>query len=63
MMNGSQQTAIEEEIAAANLQPVPSFVTKVIQQFDVFNVRFGATIVGPTGGGKTTCWRVLQVGP
>lgn len=57
---GLFQEAIEEEIIRMNLQIVPSFITKVIQQFDVFNVRFGATIVGPTGGGKTTCWKVLQ---
>ncbi|GBG29459.1 Dynein heavy chain 1, axonemal [Hondaea fermentalgiana] len=57
---GLFQEAIEQEISNMNLQPVPSFITKIIQQFDVFNVRFGATIVGPTGGGKTTCWKVLQ---
>ena len=26
---------------------------KIIQMFDVFNIRFGATLVGPTGAGKT----------
>uniref|UniRef100_A0A7S2SR52 AAA+ ATPase domain-containing protein n=1 Tax=Mucochytrium quahogii TaxID=96639 RepID=A0A7S2SR52_9STRA len=57
---GLFQEAIEEEIVKANLQKEPSFITKIIQQFDVFNVRFGATIVGPTGAGKTTCWRILQ---
>lgn len=38
---------------------VPLFVGKVIQMFDVFNIRFGATLVGPTGAGKTTCYRML----
>ena len=57
---GEFQEAIEEEIEKANLQKVPSFITKVIQQFDIFNIRFGATIVGPTGAGKTTCYRVLR---
>ena len=33
--------------------------TKVIQLFDTFNVRFGAMIVGPTGGGKTTWYKIL----
>ena len=32
---------------------------KIIQMFDVFNIRFGATLVGPTGAGKTTCYRML----
>ena len=35
------------------------FITKVIQLFDTFDVRFGVMIVGPTGGGKTTCYEVL----
>ena len=38
---------------------MPAFATKVIQLFDTFNVRFGVMIVGPTGGGKSTCYRVL----
>jgi dynein heavy chain len=39
---------------------VPAFVTKVIQLFDTFDVRFGVMIVGATGAGKTTCYEVLQ---
>ena len=27
--------------------------------FDIFNIRFGATLVGPAGTGKTSCYRVL----
>ncbi len=41
------------------LQNVERFVTKAIQLFDTFNVRFGVMIVGPAGGGKSTCYRVL----
>lgn len=33
---------------------------KVVQLFDTFDVRFGVMIVGPTGGGKTTCYEVLS---
>lgn len=36
-----------------------SIITKVIQLFDTFDVRFGVMIVGPTGGGKTTCYEIL----
>jgi dynein heavy chain len=57
---GELQTQIEASIKAKLLQPVPSFVTKVIQLFDTFDVRFGVMIVGPTGAGKTTCYEVLQ---
>ena len=41
-------------------QKVDKFILKVIQLFDTFCVRFGVMIVGPTGGGKTTCYEVLQ---
>ena len=56
---GELQLALEEEIDKAGLQRVPKFVGKVIQMFDIFNIRFGATLVGPAGTGKTTCYRIL----
>ena len=42
-----------------NLEILPAFVTKVTQLFDTFNVRFGVMLVGPAGGGKTTCYKAL----
>ena len=33
---------MEEEITKAGLQNVPGFHKKVIQMFDIFNIRFGA---------------------
>ena len=36
------------------------FIYKVIQLFDIFNVRFGVMLVGPTGGGKTKCYEILK---
>jgi dynein heavy chain len=39
---------------------VPTFKLKCLQLFDTFNVRFGVMLVGPTGGGKSTCFSVLQ---
>jgi len=56
---GEFQTTMEAEISKAGLQNVPGFHTKVIQMFDIFNIRFGATLVGPTGSGKSTCYRIL----
>jgi len=53
------QVALEEEIAKHGLQKVPKFLNKIIQIFDIFNIRFGATLVGPTGSGKSTCYRIL----
>ncbi|KAG3118423.1 Dynein heavy chain 6, axonemal [Phytophthora idaei] len=57
---GELQASLEEEITKAGLQKVPTYITKVIQLFDIFNVRFGGTLVGPTGAGKTSCYRTLQ---
>ncbi|KAJ1441552.1 dynein heavy chain, N-terminal region 2-domain-containing protein, partial [Ochromonadaceae sp. CCMP2298] len=56
---GELQVALEQEIDKAGLQKVPKFIGKVIQMFDIFNIRFGATIVGPAGTGKSTCYRIL----
>jgi dynein heavy chain len=56
---GELQVALEEEIVKAGLQKVPKFIGKVIQMFDIFNIRFGATIVGPAGTGKSSCYRIL----
>jgi dynein heavy chain len=57
---GEFQVAMEDEITKAGLQNVPGFHKKVIQMFDIFNIRFGATLVGPTGAGKSTCYRILS---
>lgn len=57
---GDLQDQIEASIRDKVLQPVQEFITKVIQLFDTFEVRFGVMIVGPTGAGKTTCYEVLQ---
>lgn len=37
----------------------PEFIAKSIQLFETLNVRFGVVLVGPTGGGKSTAYRVL----
>lgn len=42
------------------LQPVDSFVAKCIQLYETTLVRHGLMLVGPTMGGKTVCYRVLQ---
>jgi dynein heavy chain len=50
---------IEECLAIRQLQPHPPFMTKVIELFETFNVRFGVMLVGFTGAGKTTCYQTL----
>jgi len=56
---GLLQSASEEACLRAGLQVVDKFVTKVIELYQTFNVRFGVMTVGPTGGGKTACMKVL----
>ena len=56
---GEFKVSMEEELAKASLQLVPGIMTKIIQMFDVFCIRFGATLVGPASGGKTTIYRIL----
>mmetsp|Transcript_44339 Transcript_44339/g.86753 ORF Transcript_44339/g.86753 Transcript_44339/m.86753 type:complete len:4144 (+) Transcript_44339:98-12529(+) len=57
---GPLEVSIRHVINEAGLQAVDKFVTKVIQLFDTLNIRFGVMIVGPTGGGKTTCYQMLK---
>lgn len=56
---GELMVALKEEILKAGLQQVPKFITKVIQMFDIFNIRFGATLVGFGATGKTSVYRIL----
>ena len=57
---GQLQSAAQDACVRAGLQVVDRFVTKVIELFQTFNVRFGVMTVGPTGGGKTSCMKMLQ---
>jgi dynein heavy chain len=50
---------ISETLIQNRLQPTPKFINKVVQLFDIFNVRFGVMLVGQTGTGKTTCYKIL----
>jgi dynein heavy chain len=57
---GELQAAIERTMRARNQQVIDRATTKVIELYQTFNVRFGVMLVGPTGGGKTTCYQALQ---
>ena len=52
--------SIAHSIEVLGLQPHPWFVEKVIQLYEMIVVRHGLMIVGPTMGGKTSNWKVLQ---
>ena len=51
--------AIERIIAKKNLQPRESFVTKVLEVYEMFLVRHGFMIVGLPFAGKTSCYKTL----
>lgn len=57
---GDLQKQVEKSLDDLKFQKVPAMITKVIQLFETFNVRFGVMLVGLTGSGKTTCYSVLQ---
>lgn len=42
------------------VQIVEKFVSKIVQIFDCKTSRHGNMIVGKTGSGKTTAWKILQ---
>jgi dynein heavy chain len=50
---GELDTAIRHAIDVSGLQQVPGFITKVVQLYDTFLVRFGVMIVGPSGAGQS----------
>lgn len=53
------ETQIRKSLQDQHLQVIDPLVTKILQLFDTFNVRFGVMIVGLTTSGKTTCFETL----
>ncbi|XP_022235690.1 dynein heavy chain 3, axonemal-like, partial [Limulus polyphemus] len=51
--------ALKKSIQERNLQPVPWFLEKIIQIYEMILVRHGLMIVGDPMGGKTTAYQVL----
>ncbi|KAJ3032226.1 Dynein heavy chain 6, axonemal [Rhizophlyctis rosea] len=51
---------IKEIMEERKLEVVDGFVNRVCQLFETNRIRHGVMLVGPTGGGKTTCYEVLQ---
>ncbi|XP_069555861.1 dynein axonemal heavy chain 3 [Brachyistius frenatus] len=51
--------ALNDNITMFNLQPVPWFIGKIIQVYEMMLVRHGFMIVGDPLGGKTSAYKVL----
>ena len=49
-----------EQMEKDNLQPIKSFMEKVIQLYDMIKCRHGLMLVGPAGVGKSTTYKVLS---
>uniref|UniRef100_A0A8C9M054 Dynein axonemal heavy chain 1 n=1 Tax=Piliocolobus tephrosceles TaxID=591936 RepID=A0A8C9M054_9PRIM len=56
---GILEEAIRKACRNSNLKDVEGFLTKCIQLYETTVVRHGLMLVGPTGSGKSTCYRVL----
>ncbi len=56
---GAFHSSLNDSALAHQLQPVDTFMTKVIQLHQTLQVRFGVTVVGPAGAGKSAAWKVL----
>ena len=57
---GCLNAAIRHITAQKKLQPVPFFIAKVVQLYEMIVVRHGLMVVGPSGGGKSSNIRVLE---
>ncbi|KAJ3183889.1 Dynein heavy chain 6, axonemal [Geranomyces variabilis] len=57
---GALVATIKEVIVERKMEVEESFVTRICQLYETNKIRHGVMLVGPTGGGKTSCYQVLQ---
>ncbi|KAI8907759.1 dynein heavy chain and region D6 of dynein motor-domain-containing protein [Powellomyces hirtus] len=57
---GALVATIKEVIIEKKMEVEESFVTRICQLYETNKIRHGVMLVGPTGGGKTACYQVLQ---
>jgi dynein heavy chain len=59
-LNEKLNKVARAEITKRKLGNHEDVAIKVIQLYEVINIRFGVMIVGEAGVGKTTCYRILK---
>ena len=60
MTHKAVQASLDKRIPELNLQPLPSWVLKVIQTYEMSLVRHSLMLVGPSGTGKSRIVEVLH---
>ena len=60
IVNEKLMEVSKEETKKRNLGNLDEVAIKVIQLYEVLNIRFGVMIVGEAGVGKTNCYQILK---
>jgi len=58
--NASLETAIDEQLVKSRLSEGKAWKSKVMQLYNISQVRHGIMVVGPTGSGKSAMIQLLQ---
>ncbi|XP_051482944.1 cytoplasmic dynein 2 heavy chain 1 isoform X1 [Apus apus] len=53
-------TALHQVFEEANLEIISTQIKKALELYEQLRQRMGVVIVGPSGGGKSTLWRMLK---
>lgn len=60
--NEALEAAIHAVLLERGQQALPALVAKVLQLWQMIQVRFGVCVLGPAASGKSVVIRTLQVG-
>lgn len=52
--------AVKDVMLGLQMEIVDSFVSRICQLAETMRIRHGVMLVGPSGGGKTSCYQILQ---